>query len=94
MRIIHFETGGVLGIGADEGSGWHGLTQRDGGFPGTLPELIAKGANLLLVGRDLGRSPAIDLNALRLLPPVPTPLTKISTLPSVSSQISGPVVFS
>src|SRR5580698_9263878 len=73
MRIIHFETGGVPGIGADEGSGWHGLTQRDSGFPGTLPELIAKGANLLLVGRDLGQSPAIDLNALRLLPPVPTP---------------------
>jgi acylpyruvate hydrolase len=73
MRIIHFETGGVLGIGADEGSGWHGLTQRDSGFPGTLPELIAKGANLLLAGRDLGQSPAIDLNVVRLLPPVPTP---------------------
>jgi acylpyruvate hydrolase len=73
MRIIHFETGGVLGIGADEGSGWHGLTQRDSGFPGTLPELIAKGTNLLLAGRDLGQSPAIDLNVVRLLPPVPTP---------------------
>ena len=48
MRIIHFQTGGVLGIGANEGSGWHGLTQRDSGFPGTLPELIAKDADLLL----------------------------------------------
>ena len=27
------------------------------------------------------------------VPPVPTPATKISTLPSVSSHISGPVVF-
>ena len=27
-----------------------------------------------------------------IVPPVPTPATKISTLPSVSSQISGPVV--
>ena len=26
------------------------------------------------------------------VPPVPTPATKMSTLPSVSSQISGPVV--
>ena len=73
MRIVHFETGGVPGIAADEGSGWHGLTQRDDGFPGTLPELIARGADLLRIGTSLGQSPAIDLNAVRLLPPVPQP---------------------
>src|ERR1700678_2941685 len=73
MRIVHFETRGVLGIAADEGSGWHGLTQRDSGFSGTLPELIAQGADLLRIGRRLGQSPAIDLNAVRLLPPVPVP---------------------
>jgi len=73
MRIVHFETGGVPGIAADEGSGWHGLTQREGGFPGTLPELIAQGADLLRIGRSLGQSPAIDLKAVRLLPPVPVP---------------------
>ena len=73
MRIIHFERRGILGIAADEGSGWHGLTQQDSGFPGTLPELIAQGADLLHMGRSLGRSPVIDLNAVRLLPPVPVP---------------------
>ena len=73
MRIVNFEMDGVPGIAADEGSGWHGLTRRDGGFPGTLPELIAEGADLLRAGRGLGRSPAIDLNAVRLLPPVPVP---------------------
>src|SRR5271169_1348165 len=73
MRIVHFETRGVAGIAADEGSGWHGLTQRDSGFPGTLPQLIAQGADLLRTGRILGQSPAIDLNAVRLLPPVPVP---------------------
>jgi acylpyruvate hydrolase len=73
MRIVHFETDGVLGIAADERSGWHGLTQRDGGFPGTLPELIAQGADLLRIGRSLGQSRAIDLNTVRLLPPVPVP---------------------
>jgi acylpyruvate hydrolase len=73
MRIVHFEIRGVLGIAADEGSGWHGLTQRDSGFPGSLPELIAQGADLLRIGRSLGKSPAIDLNAVRLLPPVPRP---------------------
>jgi len=73
MRIVNLETRGVPGIAADEGSGWHGLTQRDSGFPGTLPELIAHGADLLRIVRSLGQSPAIDLNAVRLLPPVPVP---------------------
>jgi acylpyruvate hydrolase len=73
MRIVHFETRGVPGIAADEDSGWHGLMQRDSGFPGTLPELIAQGADLLRIGRSLGQAPAIDLNAVRLLPPVPVP---------------------
>jgi hypothetical protein len=52
MRIVHFEKGGVLGIAADDGSGWHGLTERESGFPATLPELIAQGADLLRTGRD------------------------------------------
>jgi acylpyruvate hydrolase len=74
MRIVHFEThDGVPGIAADEGSGWHGITQGDSGFPGTLPEVIAQGADLLQVGRSLGQSPVIDINAVRLLPPVPVP---------------------
>jgi acylpyruvate hydrolase len=73
MRIVNFETRGVPGIAADEGSGWHGLTQPDSKFPGTLPELIAQGADLLHVGRTLGQSPGIDLKAVRLLPPVPAP---------------------
>jgi acylpyruvate hydrolase len=73
MRIAHFETGGIPGIAADAGSGWHGLTQRESGFPGTLPELIAQGADLLRAGRILGKSPAIHLNAVQILPPVPVP---------------------
>src|SRR5580700_8227862 len=73
MRIVHFEKGGVPGIAADDGSGWHGLTERESGFPGTLPELIARGADLLRTGRDLLPRPAVDLNRVRLLPPVPIP---------------------
>ena len=73
MRIVHFEKGGVPGIAADDGSGWHGLTKRQSGFPGTLPELIANGADLLRAGRDLLSARAIDLNAVRILPPVPKP---------------------
>ena len=73
MRIVHFEKGGVPGIAADDGSGWHGLTECESGFPATLPELIAQGADLLRTGRDLLAMGAIDLNAVRILPPVPKP---------------------
>ena len=73
MRIVHFEKGGAPGIAADDGSGWHGLTKRESGFPGTLPELIANGADLLRAGRDLLSLPAVDLDTVRILPPVPRP---------------------
>jgi acylpyruvate hydrolase len=73
MRIVHFEKEGVPGIAVDDGSGWHGLTKRESGFPGTLPELIAQGADLSRIGRELLPMPAIDLNAVRILPPVPKP---------------------
>ena len=73
MRIVHFEKEGVPGIAADDGSGWHGLTKRQSGFPGTLPELIANGADLLRAGRDLLSTHIIDLSTVRILPPVPKP---------------------
>ena len=73
MRIVHFDKGGVPGIAVDGGSGWHGLTERESGFPGTLPELIAQGEDLLRTGRDLLPVHAIDLNAVRIPPPVPKP---------------------
>src|SRR5271154_271812 len=73
MRIVHFEKAGVHGIAADEGSGWHGLTEPESGFPGALPDLIARGSDLLRIGGDLLSAPAVDLNAVRILPPVPKP---------------------
>ena len=73
MRIINFEKEGVPGIAADDGSGWHGLTERESGFPGTLPKLVAQGADLLRTGMDLLPRQAIDLSAVRILPPVSKP---------------------
>lgn len=73
MRIVNFEKDGVPGIGADGGSGWHGLTEGESGFPGTLPELIALGADLAQIGKDLLLAHALDIDAIRILPPVTEP---------------------
>jgi 2-keto-4-pentenoate hydratase/2-oxohepta-3-ene-1,7-dioic acid hydratase in catechol pathway len=73
MRIVHFEKEGVPGIAADAGAGWHGLTEGEIGFPGTLPELIERGADLLRTATDLLPMRTIDLKAVRLRPPVPKP---------------------
>jgi acylpyruvate hydrolase len=73
MRIVHFEREGVPGIAADDGLGWHGLTKPESGFPGTLPDLIGQGADLLRTGKALPSMNAIDLNSVRILPPVPKP---------------------
>lgn len=73
MRIAHFEKDGIPGIAADDGSGWHGLTQRESGFPGTLPELVAQGSDLPRTGRALLSLRPIDLSSVRILPPVPKP---------------------
>jgi acylpyruvate hydrolase len=73
MRIVNFEKGGIPGIAVDDGSGWRGVTERESGFPGTLPELIAQGADLLHIAADILPLHAIDLNAVRILPPVPKP---------------------
>ena len=73
MRIVHFEKGGVPGIAVDNGLDWHGLMARESGFPGTLPELVAQGADLLRTSTELLTEHTIDLSAVRLLPPVPRP---------------------
>jgi acylpyruvate hydrolase len=73
MRIAHFEKEGLPGIAADDGRGWRGAMEHDARFPGTLPELIAQGTDLLRTGRDLLAMRAIDLEAIRLLPPIPKP---------------------
>ncbi len=73
MRIVNFEKEGRPGIAIDDGRGWRGCTQGESGFPGTLPELIARGADLLRTAGALGAMKTIDLSTVRLLPPIPRP---------------------
>jgi acylpyruvate hydrolase len=73
VRIANFEKNGTPGIAADDGSGWHGVDAQEDDFPGTLPDLIAQGADLLKVCATLMCKSEIDLTAVRILPPVPKP---------------------
>jgi acylpyruvate hydrolase len=73
MRIAHFEKDGLPGIAADDGRGWRGGMKHEAGYPGTLPELVAQGKDLLRAGRDLLAMQAIELEAVRMLPPIPQP---------------------
>jgi 2-keto-4-pentenoate hydratase/2-oxohepta-3-ene-1,7-dioic acid hydratase in catechol pathway len=73
MRIVHFENGGDRGIAADDGSGWRGLSERESGFPGVLPDLITRGVDLQRAGKSLLSMREIDLGTVRILPPVPNP---------------------
>jgi hypothetical protein len=63
--------------------------------------LCGPGAPPLRIGESLGSTPMIRMDGLRsfnswpapvMVPPVPMPATSRSTAPSVSSQISTPVV--
>ena len=62
MSIVHFKTGGVRGIAIDAGF-W--LAWPHGGFPGTLPQIIAEGVDLLRIDRSLEQSPEMDLSVVR-----------------------------
>jgi len=53
---------------------FRGLAESDAGFPGTLPQLVAGGADALrAAGRQLAQAAEIDLGALAWLPPLPRP---------------------
>jgi hypothetical protein len=80
MRIVHFEKEGAPGIAADDGSGWHGLTDRESGFPGTLPELIhsrLSGRSKRKASRTSSASPA--RRSRRCSTPSPTARSKPSS---------------
>ena len=72
MRMVNFETGGAPELPPMKARA--GMASRSAtAISRHLARAIAQGADLLRIGRSLGQSPAIDLNAVRLLPPVPVP---------------------
>ncbi|HXU58145.1 MAG TPA: fumarylacetoacetate hydrolase family protein [Verrucomicrobiae bacterium] len=75
MRFAAYQSdkGPGLAVALADGK-FRGLAESDAGFPGTLPQLVAGGADALrAAGRQLAQAAEIDLGALAWLPPLPRP---------------------
>lgn len=75
MRFVAFRKNGIEGLAASEGgSAFRGYAATEGGYPGTLSSLVARGSeDLLAAGRSLLGGGEVDLDAVEFLPPLPTP---------------------
>lgn len=75
MRFVTFTHDGHAGVAIDTGSGaYRGLTSQDDDYPGDLGNLISQGRVVLeQAARQLRGGRMIDLDQVRLLPPLPNP---------------------
>jgi acylpyruvate hydrolase len=75
MRFAAYRQTSVEGLAAAEGDGrFHGIAVTDARYPGSLASLVAAGhERLLAASRALLAGPEIDLDAVELLPPLPSP---------------------
>lgn len=70
MRFLAFEQSGRQGLAIETAQGFAGLRQGDAGYPGQLADLLQAGADLADVAALLAKGAAVDLAAIRYLPPV------------------------
>ncbi len=75
MRFAAYRQNSVEGLAAAEMDGrFHGVGTADSRYPGSLASLVAAGhERLVAAGRALLAAPEIDLDAVELLPPLPSP---------------------
>ncbi len=75
MRFAAYRQNAVEGLAAADDNGpFHGYAATDSQYPGSLASLVAGGSDRLLsASRTLLAGPAVDLGAVELLPPLPSP---------------------
>lgn len=73
MRFATFQDKGKTGIAVSNGYEFHGLTEDHDDYPGDLDSLFAREADLAAVGQYLMAAPVVDLERMRLLPPLRKP---------------------
>lgn len=76
MKWIRFERNGQAGWAVQDAAtgAWHGATRGDAAYPGDVDGLIRQGrAALDAAASAMARQGTVDLDHVRLLPPVATP---------------------
>lgn len=74
MKFLSYEENGRPGLAIETTDGVRGLTDDAPGYPGDLLSLIRTGGDALSRAADaLGRGDLLDLDGVRLLPPVSAP---------------------
>ena len=70
MRFLSYEVNGVVGLAASEGDGeYRGMLETDARFPGTLDDIVRKGA-LSEAAAVLKGGAAVDPRSVSYLPPL------------------------
>jgi acylpyruvate hydrolase len=76
MKLVRFESGGREGWAVQDAvtGFWHGTTQAEPGFPGTLDAAIRQGRTALdAAAAAMREQPVVDLDQVRFLTPVAQP---------------------
>jgi acylpyruvate hydrolase len=73
MRFVSFDGPGGPGLAVEDGSGLKGIEAGNVGFPGTLSNLFARGADLNSVAATLRGGDSIDPEGIAYLPPFGAP---------------------
>ena len=74
MRFLTFRKDGVPGLAVEQTGAFFGATVNEALYPGSLSDLIARGGGALAEAHALlSHGHAIDLDAIKFLPPLPNP---------------------
>jgi acylpyruvate hydrolase len=74
MRLVNFQQGGSRGLAVDESGTLRGLLESDPAYPGSLQDLVSRGAEALRSAEQvLADAPVIDSGTVQYLPPVERP---------------------
>jgi acylpyruvate hydrolase len=74
MQFLSFDRDGKTGLAVQSGTRWHGATTGSSNYVGTLDSLLATGGNALAdAAKKLLAAPEINLDKVKILPPVSNP---------------------
>ena len=73
MRFVSFSRDGRRGLAVEAHGALHGWVEGEAGYPGTLDDLLRRGADVAQLGRALAAGPAVDPATVHVLPPLARP---------------------